>query len=144
MAFHISTLLACLMSGCAKRHLSEARFPSTPTISEQDVRSDLSTWRQGMIDLHPDISHRIDLKRLQKKVDDIEQNIGGDMTQLEVWRLFAQINPILGDGHNGILMPKGRELAEKYLKDGGRVFPYAVHNSRCANKERSISTRSIY
>ena len=114
-------------SACAQRELPEAQFPPTPTISAEDIRSDLSNWRQEMSAVHPDISHRIDMKRLETVISEIEQSIDGEMTQLEVWRLFALINPVLRDGHNGILMQKRRELTEEYLNGGGHVLPLTVH-----------------
>jgi len=119
--------LRCLISACAQHNLPTPRFPPTPTIGEDDIRSDLSTWNQRMSEVHPDISHRVDLTRLKKVRSEIEQSIDGDMTQLEVWRLFALINPVLRDGHNGIIMPKGREWIEEYLKGGGYVFPFSIY-----------------
>lgn len=123
----VSIGLLCMFSVCAQLNMRTPQFPPTPTISEKDIRSDLSTWSKGMSDLHPDISHRIDLKRLEKMKSEIERSIKGEMTQLQIWRLFALINPVLRDGHNGIAMPKRREWIEKYLKGGGHVFPLAVY-----------------
>ena len=104
-----------------------AKFPSSPVIPAAEIRADFAEWMHQMHDLNPDIALRTDLARYDAERREIEHHITGPMTQLEVWGLFARLNPTFNDGHNGILMPDQYSWVQHYLDAGGTLLPLSVH-----------------
>jgi hypothetical protein len=76
--------------------------------------------------LHPDLSARVDAHGLNREAARIRASLGSGMSQREAWIAFAQLNPLLLDGHNGVLPPSYRVRLNEHLQAGGRVLPIEV------------------
>ncbi len=104
-----------------------ARLTDGPQISAADLRSDFDAWMKGMTDLNPELSLRTDEAELTRARAEIEQGLTEPMSEREAWLLFARLNPLLGDGHSGILLADYRQRLEDHLAQGGQVAPFQAH-----------------
>lgn len=116
--------------GCPRistaRPLPDARYEEGPTISLADLLADFDAWIAGMRALNPDLSVRSDVDSLEELAARIRGSITGPMTRRRAWLQFAQLNPSLKDGHNGIFMPDYRDALETHIAAGGRIVPIEV------------------
>jgi hypothetical protein len=76
--------------------------------------------------LHPDLFARVDSEALDSEAARIRASLGAGMSQREAWIAFAQLNPLLLDGHNGVLPPSYRARLNEHIQAGGRVLPIEV------------------
>jgi C-terminal processing protease CtpA/Prc len=109
--------------------LPAPRFPDGPTLSGPDLVSDFDGWLSQMKALHPDLSARVDADALDSEAARIRASLGASMSQREAWIAFAQLNPVLLDGHNGVLPRSYRASLSEHLQAGGRVLPIEVRLS---------------
>ena len=96
-------------------------------VSVEKLLSDAKTFRNGYFELHPAPYHNVSAEKLAAAFDHIEASIQEPMTVLEAWRLFSTVNPVMGDAHAGIIIPKRSTIIKERLKNGERVFPLSVY-----------------
>lgn len=106
--------------------LAPAHFYEGPTLEAANIRADFDGWLTQMRILHPDMALRTDLPAFEQMATELRQAIAQRMTQRQAWLLFAQLNPTLRDGHNGIVMPNVAGLMQTHIEAGGRVFPLRI------------------
>jgi hypothetical protein len=116
----------CLRVTPNARQLPAARFEEGPTIARADLVSDFDAWLSGMRALNPDIAIRADMQAVERKAALIRNSLAGPMTRRQAWKQFAQLNPYLRDGHNGIYMPDYRDALDAHVTAGGRIVPVEV------------------
>jgi C-terminal processing protease CtpA/Prc len=110
--------------------LSPAVFLDGIDVSAAGLRSDFDRWLADMAEINPDLSIRTDQSGMAREAQRIREAITEPMNAREAWALFAQINPYLHDGHNGIAMPDARQALQAHLDRGGRVLPIEVRFAR--------------
>jgi C-terminal processing protease CtpA/Prc len=103
--------------------LAPARFEDGPTIAAPDLVSDFDGWIAGIEALNPDTTLRADAQVLKRRAAEIRRSLTGPMSQREAWARFALLNPVLGDGHDGIYPPDYRGALAAHLAKGGRIVP---------------------
>lgn len=104
----------------------QARFPQTPLVSAEDALLDLHDFNHALRRTHPHLALRADLAQFDEEIAAIDEQIAGPLTRIEVWRLFSLLNPILNDGHAGVVFPDQYQWAQNYLDAGGTIFPLEV------------------
>ncbi len=106
--------------------LPPATFEDGPMIAQADLVSDFDGWLAGMKALNPDIARRADLKTLDREAAKIRAMLNAPMNRRVAWTRFAELNPWLHDGHNGIYMPDYRDALAAYVAKGGHILPIEV------------------
>ena len=103
------------------------RLPDGPQIPAADLRADFAAWMTGMAEINPDMFLRADQTEFARTRVEIEQALTGPMSEREAWLLFARLNPVLRDGHSGVLIPDYRQRLRAHLARGGRAAPFQAH-----------------
>jgi len=123
-------ILAALAAGAMALCLVAAA-PAPPTFTAAELRADLAAIGVALRDMPPDLAHTADPKAVANALRDLEARIG-DGARLDrdaAWRLFATLNPILGDGHLFVGFVDWRADSREHLKSGGVFFPFEMQVS---------------
>jgi hypothetical protein len=98
------------------------------TFTPEQLRGDLASIESALERTHPDVSHSVDAAVLARAFDDMRSRLDRPMSSDEAWKVMSGLNPVMADGHLTVL-PAGGAAAEiqRHLKNGGRLFPFAVH-----------------
>lgn len=75
---------------------------------------------------HPDLAHSVSRDDLEGAYRRIERDLTRPMTRTEAWSAFAQLNPVLADGHLFIGLPDWRRETARALAEGAALFPFEV------------------
>jgi hypothetical protein len=98
------------------------------TFTPEQLRADLASIESALERTHPDVSHSVDPAVLARAIDDVRSKLDRAMTADEAWKVMSGLNPVMADGHLTVLFPGGIAAEiQRHLKDGGRLFPYAVY-----------------
>ena len=98
------------------------------TFTPEQLRADLASIESALERTHPDVSHSVDPAVLARAIVDVRSKLDRPMTADEAWKVMSGLNPVMADGHLTVLFPGGIAAEiQRYLKDGGRLFPYAVY-----------------
>jgi len=101
---------------------------ATPTFTSAQLRADLVEIQRALHDMPADLARSADLAALERAMRDID----GKLERTEpldrdaAWRLFAQLNPILADGHLFVGFVDWRGETRAHIANGGRLFPFEV------------------
>ena len=95
-------------------------------ISVEDLNADLTAFVDGYFALHPAPRNSMDPQEFNDTVDHIRSQLTKPMTRLEAWRLFSLLNPVFGDAHAGIIIPKRASIIKARLAAGERILPFSV------------------
>lgn len=95
-----------------------------PRYSRAQVQQDLDLFLSVVKSTHPDIGYGADPAKLESMQEHISETLSDDMTSREAWMALAQMNPVFGDAHVGLIRPK-KAIAE-YKESGGTLFPLPV------------------
>ncbi len=110
--------------------LPVARFEEGPRIAPAALRADFDAWLTGLRDMNPDLARRADPAAIEREAARIRAQLNEPLTRRQAWLTFATLNPLLNDGHAGILMPNYRDALLAHLKAGGRIVPLEVRFAR--------------
>jgi hypothetical protein len=120
-------ILAVLLA-CAARAGDPAFAP--PTFTAGQLRVDVDALAKALRDMPPDLAHTADPARVEQALVELRKQIGAaPLDRDAVWRLFATINPLLGDGHLFVGFVDWRADARAHLKSGGKFFPFEMQVS---------------
>jgi len=120
-------ILAVLLA-CAARAGGPAFAP--PTFSAEQLRVDVDALAKALRDMPPDLAHTADPAKVWEALVELRKQIGAaPLDRDAVWRLFATINPLLGDGHLFVGFVDWRADARAHLKSGGKFFPFEMQVS---------------
>ena len=65
---------------------------------------------------------------LGRAIEDVRAKLDRPMSAGEAWTVLSRLNSVMADGHLAVTYPGGAaNEIRQYVKDGGRLFPYAVH-----------------
>jgi hypothetical protein len=123
------TGIFALLLACAAR----AGGPVTlapPSFTPSQLFGDLDALAVALRDMPPDLARSTDPAKVFAALDLLRAQIG--MAALDrdaVWRLFATLNPLFGDGHLFIGFVDWRADARAHLAAGGRFFPFEMQVS---------------
>jgi peptidase S41-like protein len=118
---HVGTLAA--FSVCA----AQAAASAPPTFTPEQLRADLAALATALRDMPPDLAHTTDPRKVWEALDVLQRQIGNASLDREgTWRLFATLNPLLGDGHLFVGFVDWRAEAREHLESGGVFFPFEV------------------
>ena len=108
------------------------------TFTPEQLRADLASIESTLERTHPDVSHSVDPAVLAQAFADMRSKLDRSMSADEAWKVMSALNPVMADGHL-TLLPAGGAAAEiqRHLKNGGRLFPFAVYVSGAAIFVRS-------
>ena len=95
--------------------------------SPDSIKVELESLIKQIRETHPNLFMIVDYDELLRVKNEILKQITAPMNQLEVFRLFSLLNPVLSDGHNGMWLPERRKQIENAIKLGDRLFPLPVH-----------------
>ena len=105
-----------------------AQSQDATTFSSAQLREDLASIESALARTHPDLSHSVDPVLLGRAIDDVRSKLDRPMTAGEAWKIMSGLNPVMADGHLTVLYPGGTAAEiQRHLKNGGRLFPYAVY-----------------
>ncbi len=100
---------------------------STELYSPDSIKVELENLIKQIRETHPNLFMIVDYDELLRVKNEILKQITAPMNQLDVFRLFSLLNPILSDGHNGIELPERNKQVNEAIKLGDRLLPLSVH-----------------
>ncbi len=100
---------------------------STEVYSPDSIIVELESMLKQIRGTHPAFNMLVDYDELYQVKNEILEQITTPMNQLEVYRLFSLLNPVLADAHNGIMMPNLANQIKEATKSGDRLFPLSVY-----------------
>jgi hypothetical protein len=127
---HLETLLRLLivvlvtLAACA-----HAAGPAPgPTFSAAQLRDDVAALARALRDMPPDLAHSADPQQVTAALGSLERQIDATapLDRDAAWRLFATLNPLLGDGHLFVGFVDWRADARAHLAAGGVFFPFEM------------------
>ena len=129
-----------IASQCGVTNSTSFEFPSVAaeTHAPELIKLELESWIKQSRAIHPRFDLVVDNDELYKVKNQILEEITKPMNQLEIFRLFSQINPIFADGHHGISLPGYENQINESVKLGDRLFPLPVH----INKSFQLAIKS--
>jgi hypothetical protein len=121
IASRIGTLLL-LFAGAA-----HAEPVAPPTFTPEQLRADLAALATALHEMPPDLAHTADPGKVEDGLDVLARQIGtASLDRDATWRLFATLNPVLGDGHLFVGFVDWRADSRAHLASGGVFFPFEV------------------
>lgn len=114
-----------LLAACLASTLAAAACAAEDTIPADAVAQDVAEWEAWLFATHPDPAFSMDVDAVHARFDAIAQSLEGDYTRREAWLALAPLNPMFGDGHVTLRLP--REDYDAYLAGGGAEFGLPVH-----------------
>jgi hypothetical protein len=122
LAHRIGIVVAFL--GVAAR----AAAPAPPTFTPEQLRVDLGALGAALRDMPPDLAHTADPSQVTEALAALERQIGTiPLDRDAAWRLFATLNPLLGDGHLFVGFLDWRAESRAHLESGGVFFPFEMN-----------------
>lgn len=101
-----------------------------PEFTPEQLRADLAALTAALRDMPPDLAHTVDPKKVAEALGELEKQIGATPLDRDAaWRLFATLNPLLGDGHLFVGFVDWRAETREHLKSGGVLFPFEMSAS---------------
>jgi hypothetical protein len=111
-------------------HASGPVAMAAPTFTAAQLRADVDALAIALRDMPPDLAHTTDPAKVEEALGELRKKIGtASLDRDAAWRLFATINPLLGDGHLFVGFVDWRADARAHLKSGGRFFPFEMQVS---------------
>jgi len=103
-------------------------FPivSTEVYSPDSIKAEFESMINQIQETHPNLGMIVDYDELYRVKKEILEQITKPMNQLEVFRLYSRLNPILADGHSAIGLPEYKNQIVEATKQGDRIFPLHV------------------
>jgi Peptidase family S41 len=98
----------------------------TPTIEPAALQADLRFVLETLEGQHPHLEHSVNRAELDRQARRLHPLLARPMTQDEAWAVFAQLNPILADGHLFIGLPDWRGQGASAIHSGAGFFPFEV------------------
>ncbi len=98
----------------------------TEVYSPDSIKAELESLIKQIRETHPNLSMIVDYDELLQVKNDMLNQITTPMNQLDIFRLFSLLNPVLSDAHNGIMLPKYKDQIKEATKLGDRLFPLHV------------------
>jgi C-terminal processing protease CtpA/Prc len=114
-----------LLAACLASTLTAAACAAEDTFPAGAVAQDVAEWETWLFATHPDPAFSMDVNAVHARFDAIAQSLEGDYTRREAWLALAPLNPMFGDGHVTLRLP--REDYDAYLAGGGAEFALPVH-----------------
>jgi hypothetical protein len=122
--FRIGILAALIAGG------TQAAPPEPPVFSSAQLRADLDALGTALRDMPPDLAYTTDPKKVWEALHELDRQIGATSLDRDAaWRLFATLNPLLGDGHLFVGFVDWRAEARTHLGSGGLLFPFEMNAS---------------
>lgn len=106
------------------------QFKGGPLIDVRELKSDFDGWITQMKAINPDLARRVNVAALDAEAARIRKRLDHPMTRREAWTVFSRLNPLLRDGHSGVLMPNYRRELEAHIASNGSVVPIEVRFDR--------------
>jgi hypothetical protein len=101
-----------------------------PTFTARQLSADVDALAMALRDMPPDLAHTADPAKVAEALVELRKQLGATPLDRDaVWRLFATINPLLGDGHLFVGFVDWRADARAHLKSGGKFFPFEMQVS---------------
>ena len=105
---------------------SSAAKAEEPLVSLAGLRADLRLAVETIEQNHPDLAHSVSRDELERAYLGIQGDLDRPMTPTQAWSAFAQLNPVLADGHLFIGLPDWRQDTARALSEGRVLFPFEV------------------
>jgi len=107
--------------------IAQAAAAAPPTFTPEQLRADLAALATALRDMPPDLAHTTDPKKVTDALGELERQIGTTPLDRDAaWRLFATLNPLLGDGHLFVGFVDWRAETRAHLQSGGVLFPFEM------------------
>ncbi|MEA1942726.1 MAG: S41 family peptidase [Pseudomonadota bacterium] len=113
-----------LLAACLASTLTAAACATEDAFTADAVAQDVAEWEDWLFSTHPDPAFSMDVDAVHARFDAIAQNLEGDYTRREAWLALAPLNPMFGDGHITLRLP--REDYDAHLEAGGADFTLPV------------------
>ena len=90
----LGLVLACALCGAPAR-------AGGPQFSAALLRQDLAYLDRSLHEMPADLAHSADVAQLEHAIHDMDASLGASppLDRDGAWRMFATLNPLLGDGH---------------------------------------------
>ena len=117
-----------LAGGLALLACAVAHSQQPATFTPEQLRQDVTAIEAAIERTHPDIAHSVDPAVLGRAIEDVRAKLDHPMSAGEAWTVLSRLNSVMADGHLAVTYPGGAaNEIRQYVKQGGRLFPYAVH-----------------
>ena len=128
----ISFLALCVIfSSCTQIDKTETKGFDYPNVSTEvyqpdSIKAEFVSMLEQIQSVHPKIGGIMDLDEFYRVKHEVLEQITQPMTQLEVYRLYSILNPVLADGHCVVNLPKYKDQIKEAIEQGDRLFPLHV------------------
>ena len=75
---------------------------TTEVFSPESIKEELESLIKQIRETHPNLFMIVDYEELLRVKNKILRKITVPMNQLDIFRLFSLLNPVLADGHNSM------------------------------------------
>lgn len=97
------------------------------SITPEQIKADLKSWREWLNNTHPDLSIRIDdLEQFDDNIKKIESNFTRLVSIREFLAEISVLNSQFNDGHMNILVQSQAKLIKAITNKGNGLFPFEV------------------
>lgn len=122
---NIALILICCLSFFNK--ISWAQDNLSIMLQPAQIHEDLDQWLAFIDNTHPELSYTVkDVDAFYADIEQLKKSIIQPISAQEFWKKVTVFNSVLNDGHTVINFPKLQTLANKHVKNGGRLFPFRV------------------
>ena len=117
----LGLVLACALCGAPAR-------AGGPQFSAALLRQDLAYLDRSLHEMPADLAHSADVAQLEHAIHDMDASLGASppLDRDGAWRMFATLNPLLGDGHLFVGFFDWRGETRAHLASGGVLFPFEM------------------
>jgi len=128
----ISLISLCILfSSCSQSNKLESTgfdFPnvSTEVYSPDSIRAEFESLIEQIQEIHPNMGIIVDYDEFFRVRKEVLEQVTKPMNQLEVYRLYSVLNPVLRDGHSAIFLPQYKDQIKEATEQGDRLFPLHV------------------
>ena len=105
---------------------SNAASAEPQRFSPAALKADLHFAVETIERQHPELAHSVNQAQLNRIVKKIERQLVRQMDQTQAWATFAQLNPVLADGHLFIGLPDWRAQSAEAVRSGIGLFPFEI------------------
>lgn len=99
---------------------------SMELFSPDSIKIEFESMLRQMQNTHPNLFMIVDFEAFFRVKEEILNEINRPMNQMDAFRLYSRMNPVLKDGHQAIGLPKFRDQLNEATKQGDRLFPLRV------------------
>ena len=123
--------LCIIFSSCSESNKVKSTGFDYPKVSTEvyhpdSIKTEFVSLLKQIQSVHPNMGSIVDIDEYYRVKHEVLEQITKPMTQLEVYRLYSVLNPVLADGHCVVFLPQYKDQIKEAVEQGDRLFPLHV------------------